>query len=486
MSVRIQQVRNRTFREIFLASFALMAALALFSCGGGGVDMAGGGIGGTGKSVGAITAKGSIFVNGVEFDTGNAEITLDDTTLPVGDDSSLQIGMVAKVKGIFNDDGMTGEAEKIEVENEVQGTIAQILSADSFTVNGQEVITDGKTILDPPSFTPAQNDPVEVHGQRDSSGIIRATRVERIEADPVDEVKGFVSGFTDTSAPFTLINGAASITVVLEFGFTSNGSIADGLLVELHGTFDGASNTFTADTVDIEDIEDEAFDFREGDEFEVEGFVTEFSVHPGTFRVNGEPVQTTPSTRFEGGVPEDLADNVKVEAEGDVISGGVLLADKIEFKDAIRIESNVEDKGSDDVTLLGITVRITSQTEVNVSGGFGAINAGDGLKVRGFVNMDNTSITATRIDEINPVDPDRHIYQALVTDTAPPVLTLAGGITVDTTGAEFRDDDDSTLTSSGFFGLVIINRTVVKARGSFSGGVIFNDPGNPGLRVEIE
>ncbi|NIS76827.1 MAG: hypothetical protein GTO00_04225, partial [Deltaproteobacteria bacterium] len=235
---------------------ALMAALALFSCGGGGVDMAGGGIGGTGKSVGAITAKGSIFVNGVEFDTGNAEITLDDTTLPVGDDSSLQIGMVAKVKGIFNDDGMTGEAEKIEVENEVQGTIAQILSADSFTVNGQEVITDGKTILDPPSFTPAQNDPVEVHGQRDSSGIIRATRVERIEADPVDEVKGFVSGFTDTSAPFTLINGAASITVVLEFGFTSNGSIADGLLVELHGTFDGASNTFTADTVDIEDIED--------------------------------------------------------------------------------------------------------------------------------------------------------------------------------------------------------------------------------------
>ncbi len=100
--------------------------------------------------------------------------------------------------------------------------------------------------------------------------------------------------------------------------------------------------------------------------------------------------------------------------------------------------------------------------------------------------MDNTSITATRIDEINPVDPDRHIYQALVTDTAPPVLTLAGGITVDTTGAEFRDDDDSTLTSSGFFGLVIINRTVVKARGSFSGGVIFNDPGNPGLRVEIE
>ena len=49
------------------------------SCGGGGGggDVAGGGLSGTGVSSGAITNFGSIFVNGVEFETSGASISLD-------------------------------------------------------------------------------------------------------------------------------------------------------------------------------------------------------------------------------------------------------------------------------------------------------------------------------------------------------------------------------------------------------------------------
>ena len=56
---------------------ALFSVFLLISCGsgGGGGMTAGGGIGGTGIiSQGAVSAFGSIFVNGTEFDTSNAAI----------------------------------------------------------------------------------------------------------------------------------------------------------------------------------------------------------------------------------------------------------------------------------------------------------------------------------------------------------------------------------------------------------------------------
>ena len=51
--------------------FLVVASLVL-ACGGGGTDVAGGGIGGTGISSGPISGFGSIFVAGTEWETGEA------------------------------------------------------------------------------------------------------------------------------------------------------------------------------------------------------------------------------------------------------------------------------------------------------------------------------------------------------------------------------------------------------------------------------
>jgi len=90
---------------------------------GGGIGLAssggsGGGIGGTGlTSSGTIDGFGSVFVNGVEFDTTGAEILVDDQR--VGEEA-LGIGMVVLVVGEVNADGATGTASRIVFDEAVR------------------------------------------------------------------------------------------------------------------------------------------------------------------------------------------------------------------------------------------------------------------------------------------------------------------------------------------------------------------------------
>jgi hypothetical protein len=405
--------------------------------------------------------KGSVIVNGVRYEDTLANIIGDDTPKTP---ANLQNGMVVKVTGRRNDDGTTGTADRIEIENEVRGPIGAILPPDSFTVLGQTVFVDGGTIFANVSNFGALvvGDSVEVHGARDAGGNIRATRVEKLgAAGVVDEVKGGITAKTGTTSGTITIGGATftfdDATVIVPAG----AAFGVGTVVEVH-LDDG---TLRANRIEVED-----FGAAEGEEAEVEGFVTGFTSLSSTFFVGGVQVDASNTTRFEGGLPADLANDVKVEAEGHMV-GGILVADKIEFKDAIRIESTVQSTGAGSFTLLGKTIFVTGNTENN----HGAISANDNVRVRGFLNQDNATITATRVDSTGPIDNDRHIVQALVGsfDVGARHLTLLG-VDVDATGAQFRDDrdddnEDLPLTAAQFFGALTEGRTVVKARGTPAG-----------------
>lgn len=95
------------------------------------------------------------------------------------------------------------------------------------------------------------------------------------------------------------------------------------------------------------------------------------------------------------------------------------------------------------------------------------------MRIRGFLNRDGASITATRIDpDDQPVQADRNIIQTLVTsfNSSTRHLTLLG-FDVDASGAsvQFQDDNDAVLSATQFFGSLTTGKTVVKARGSVSG-----------------
>ena len=412
-------------------------------------------------SIGSMT-KGSVIVNGVTFDDTTATVIADDDAQKV-----LANGMVVKVKGTVNDDGLTGKAEKVEVVNEVSGTITS-KNTDTFSVLNQTVLVDGGTVFAGGATNLAglnADDSVEVHGQRDASRTIRATRVEKHAGGVVDEVRGVVSGKTAT----TFNIGSLPITFGISTAITPTGAtFADGDIVQVH------LNGTIATSIKVED-DDVEFEPGEGQEFEVEGFISGFTAHPGSFEVIGQSVQTSSSTRIEGGVAADLADDVKVEAEGHLING-ILVANKIAFKETVRIQSNATTTGSAD--MLGKTVKVTSKTELNnLSGGISGIQAGDGLRVRGFVNIDG-SITATRVESQNAVQADRHILQGPVTskDAASKSLVILG-VTISASGASSMDDspDDSNpafANIDAFFSAVTAGKTIVKARGAISGSTM--------------
>ena len=89
-----------------LITLVLAGGLTLAGCGGAGglaSTSGGGGIGGTGlTSTGSIDGFGSIFVNGVEFETDESDVSLDGLT---STQDKLRLGMVVTVHGTVNADG---------------------------------------------------------------------------------------------------------------------------------------------------------------------------------------------------------------------------------------------------------------------------------------------------------------------------------------------------------------------------------------------
>src|SRR5450755_518462 len=93
---------------------ALVSLIAL--AGGAGMVFGGGGATGTGgpaySAFGMLSDFGSIFVNGIEFFTDKASITING--VPNRPESDLRIGMVLSVHGSIDGSGRTGNATTVD------------------------------------------------------------------------------------------------------------------------------------------------------------------------------------------------------------------------------------------------------------------------------------------------------------------------------------------------------------------------------------
>ena len=115
---------------------ALCYVFMLISCGSGGPS-AGGGIGGTGIiSRGTVSAHGSIFVNGPEFDTSNAVIIVNGEKVGTGDTvvlKHLDIGKLVLVEGTGDMDDIIAVANRVTYYDNVAGPVESIVDIDPTT-----------------------------------------------------------------------------------------------------------------------------------------------------------------------------------------------------------------------------------------------------------------------------------------------------------------------------------------------------------------
>lgn len=439
--MRTQRPRNVFLTAVFLVGVA--------SCGGGSSQLAGGGIGGTGVSQGPITGFGSIFVNGVEFNTTGATIIKDGSKVTQND---LKIGMVVNVDGNIASP-TSGTASTVTYVKELEGPITA-KTANTLTVLGQTVIVDDLTQIEKPGFiTPtisdlSQNDNIEVSGALSANGI-RATYIEVKSNTNNVELKGIITAKTNS----TLTIGGQLIDLS---AITPSFIPAIGNYVEVKGSLVGT--TLVATSLELKS----QLGTGNKEKAELQGFVT--SVGSSTdFALNAQPVKTNTQTKFKGGITTDIKIGVKLEVQGSLVNG-VLIATEVNFENDLELEGDIQTvnaaNGSGSLVLVpfpGIEITFDSVlTETEGGANLNTLIAGNHIKVHGR-KLDGNDCNSTycvlatqlELESSNPGAGLNVLLQGPVDSSADPLITILG-VTVDTTILKTFDGDGVTNKSSFF------------------------------------
>ena len=182
---------------------------------------------------------------------------------------------------------------------------------------------------------------------------------------------------------------------------------------------------------------------------------------------------------IRNGTAADVANGVRVEAEGPVVNG-VLMAARLVLKlpTNVRVEAGLQSKDAtaSTVTLLGRPFRLTADTIVlDRSGSFSmqpraitlaALSPGERLELKGWRDAGG-ALTAARIER---TDADPLVVVKGPADAKTPTvqLTLAGFKVVTGASSRYRDVDGTLIDAAAFYSLVTVPpavSTAVRARG---------------------
>jgi len=440
---------------------------AVAGCGGdtGGTSIAG--ISRLGVSSGPITGFGSIFVSDDEFSTDTATFDIDDDSTGANQ-SDLAIGDFVIVT--FDPSDPTS-AVTVFADDLVEGPVSsRDLVASTLVVAGQTVIIDGNTVFDN-SISPASingisvNDIIEVNGQFDAQGDIRASRIEPGAGET--EVHGVISALDAGAMTFMIRALDVNFASAVIDSRIAGGVLANGDFVEVRGAITGGTlNATRVEPSAFGIAADDDIDFDDFDEvdIEIEGFITRF-VSATDFDVAGLPVTTNGSTMFEGGVVGDLGLNVKIEVEGTLNAANVLVAEEIDIRraDALRVTALVDSVNvtADTFDVLGVTIRVDEQTRFEDDSNaednpfsLAKLNAGNYVEVRGGTDgSGGAAIIASEVereDVPNVPGEDTEVRGPVETVSQPSFTIL--GVTIEThAGTEFEDADGMVMSASDFF-----------------------------------
>ena len=433
-------------------------------------------------TVGTISGFGSVFSQGIEFNTDSATVTMDGRP---GNLSDLRIGMVVTIRATINDETGAAVASQINFSDDATGVITSFNAAtNSFFVLGRRVLVDSLTVFDNTTIdTLAVGNVVQVSGQWRSQERIQATYVERVAnayaAGMEMEVKGEINGLNIGTQHFNIGTQSCDYSAaMLELG---GADLANGLYVEVSSTSALSNGDLVLDRIQARDRDRDRDQLCDSDcDFELDGYVTSF-VSATEFEVDGSPVTTTAETVYVNGTVDTLALDAKLAVDGTPDAAGVLIADRIVFhmSSLIEVRADIEsvDAINAGVTVLGIVVttddftmfRDHSDAEV-LEFGLDDLVAGDRVEVRAY--LDSNTVVATRLERDDP--DDGVTLRALVEAIARPSVTLLGVTVTSDQNTVFQNVAQEIIDADEFFTLVDIN-SLVKAEGTYDGTSILAD-----------
>jgi Domain of unknown function (DUF5666) len=349
--------------SITIKRWVLLGLLLLVtSCGSGGT-------GGSGSPVvasGPVTGLGSIVVTGITFNIEDATISVNGQP---GSAADLRVGHVVTVHGTREPRGTVGTAETVVFESNIRGPIASIdIDDNSLTVLGQVVLVDAATQFGEVPFNAlVVGNVVEVSGFPDVERVVRAARVDRTQEVFVPgieiEVEGPITRLNRGNQTF-MVNGLQVDFSLAELLNLPGNRLRNGQIVEVKSRRDirnmNGVLVLVADSIVGQDI---GIQGDPGDAIELQGIVTQDLAADNTFEVNGQTVQLTDDTAFEGGTAANIAVDVRIEVEGVFDADGVIIAQEVELGAGVEILGTIT-RGLEDDTfeINGQTVQLTDDT----------------------------------------------------------------------------------------------------------------------------
>ncbi|MCH7882033.1 MAG: hypothetical protein IIB69_10775 [Proteobacteria bacterium] len=430
------EITAKVFKALAITGLVSMA----IACGGGGSP--------TSESVvtrGVITSLGSIWVNGVEYETPDGgSYSNDDSTSTI---ASYEVGQVVSLRGTRHGGGVSGTATEVDYEAEIEG------AADSTsTINGVTILITPTTNVTKATLD-TSGDLIdglryEVSGFWLDNTTIEATFIKDDDdsgsgGDGIDEVKGFVEA--PNLDPLALTVRGVTYT------YSGTPAVSIGDLVEIH--FDPSTNI--ASRVELED---DFFDnLGHGQEVELEGAV---NMDPDNlagcptdadFLIDRTCIDWDSVDEWMDGLdgPIDMVSGLRVEAEGHFnAAGDLLIAEKIKGRgNRVRISAiaiNV-DTGAGSFDLFFGDIQVTTQSGVTRFDDGLTISTlpAAGLEVRG-IRTGATSMLAIRIkaDSVGLTD---HELRAEVdlngANSGANTITVMGISSVAGPNTELEDED---------------------------------------------
>jgi hypothetical protein len=462
-----------------IGAVALLIASSGFLAGGYCSDRGYYTLGGTATSgqlaSGAIARFGSVFVDGAEYTTAAATVTVDGVA---SSEAVLVPGQVAAVGGTPASGSVAGTARTLVVTTRLVGPATSVdLAAHTITVLGQTVQVTGDTTvgegiapMEPAGLLYGQL--LAIDGYRNSTGF-RASRIDPAVGGVLLRVAGRISaldGATQTFRIGTTTVSYAGVTVGLP------ASASNGAYVIATGATATGTTTLNAQQVLVQA---EATAGASGTRGVVHGAVTRFGAATD-FDLAGQPVSTGSATTYDGGSAATIAGDVELEAAGTFDASGVLVASALSFVPTtdFRIVGPVDriDATAATFAVGGVTLATNAATRWDDRGlvhartfALAALRTGDWVEVRGATT--GTAAADGRVVERRgaPAQPQL-VLEDDVSAVADPSLTLAG-IVVDTRGAAFADIHGVALTRNQFFAIAAGH--AVRARGSLASGGAF-------------
>jgi len=358
-------------------------------------------------TTGVITGFGSVFVNGVEYETSTTEVSTDDKDS--ASETDLQVGMVISLKGAVNNDGKTGTAEAIHYKEQIKGPLNSIdLAASTLIILGQTVLFDELTSLDNVILANlAPGDFLEISGFTNADNQLYATRIAKEE--PVDtlKVEGIISMLDTSAKTFKLANLIIDYNNA-DFVNLTEVDLVNDLTVRVKGDVSALVNdVFTVNQIKVE-INDHQH--NEGDNRHLEGVITRFDSST-SFVVNDVNVITDSNTEYEHGSVDSLALNLRVKIKGAFNAEGKLLAKEIRIhrRTELKLEGAIQaiDLENKTITILDVIFITDEQTKMRDESDQGDrffslsdLLVGDFIEVKGFVDSNGDNF-ATKLERKN-------------------------------------------------------------------------------------